>query len=405
MEERKRRPTMLLALGLVCAGCGSPDSRNRAVVLDSAVWTPQTVWRLSEAPIVEIRGDGERTQGKPLDPVSVNRLADGRYVVGDGNQNGWDAILVYSDSGQFVQQLGRSGEGPGEFGQLYWWAGEYRGDSIAAYDQVGGELQIFSQDGTFGRTLKLSGAGMGRFYGVLANGNALIGRFNPIARALVSPTINLFDPEANEIRELYKIPRSRRPPRLGRDDAPYFGPLPIYHVGRAHLYRGESEQFRIEVYDTLGQMARVLQRDLKPDPLTADDREQIIQVLVKAASGGIEGSTEIGKRYEQTIRTKAAWPEFRPAFGKIIEDPEGNVWIEHYRFIYAHYQSPQPTPTAWSVFDPSGQFLGEVIMPASFLVSSITRDQVLGFWLDEFDVQHVRVYRLTKPVAQSEREH
>lgn len=139
---------------------------------------------------------------------------------------------------------------------------------------------------------------------------------------------------------------------------------------------------------------------MKPEPLTNNDREQVIAVLVKAASGGIEGSSEIGKRYEQTIRTKAEWPELRPAFGTIIEDAEGNVWIEHYRFIYANFQSPTPKPTAWSVFDPKGRFLGEVTMPAAFLVSSITRDQVLGFWLDEFDVQHVRAHRLTKPGGQ-----
>jgi hypothetical protein len=378
-------------LGLL--GCGDPGTNNDTVQRDSAVWTAQTAWRVTAEPLLEIRGSGEQVKGFPLDPVSVSRLHDGRYVVGDGNQNGWDAILVYSDSGKFLQQLGRSGEGPGEFGQLYVWAGEYRGDSIAAYDQVGGELQVFARDGTFGRTLKLRTGSVGRFYGVMADGNSVQGSMNPVARALVSPTINLYDPDAGEIRKLFKVPRSK-PRASGPNEPPYFGSLPIYQVGRAHLYHGMSDSFVIHVIDTLGQTVRVLQRSMKPEPLTAADREQITNVLVKAASGGIEGSTDIGRAYGQLIRTKAEWPEFRPAFGTIIEDSNENVWVEHYRFIYPNYQSPAPKPTAWSVFDRTGRFLGEVTMPASFIVSSITTDQVLGFWLDEFDVEHVRVYGL-----------
>ena len=389
-EKPKYVPMLMAALTLACANA---DTSDHATVLDSAVWTTETAWKVSAEPVLEIRGSAQQIANVPVDPVSVNRLSDGRYVVGDGNQNGWNAILVYDSSGKFLQQLGRSGEGPGEFGQLLFWSGEYRGDSIAAFDKVGDELQIFAKDGKFGRTSKLK---TGNFYGVLANGNVIQAARNPDADGRASPTINLYGPDATQIREMYKIPPSRRQPVTGPNAPPYFGPRPIYHVGRAHWYRGESDQFRIEVYDTLGKMVRVLDRAIKPDPLTDDDREQITQVLVKAASGGVEGGTEIGKRYEQLIRTKADWPEFRPAFGTIIEDANGNVWVEHYRFIYPNFHPLKPKPTTWSVFDRNALFLGEVVMPASFMVSSITHDQVLGFWVDEFDVQHVRAYRLIK---------
>lgn len=102
-------------------------------------------------------------------------------------------------------------------------------------------------------------------------------------------------------------------------------------------------------------------------------------------------------RTEQRLRSEAHFADFKPVFSSLVEDSEGNLWVEHFRWIPPDHQAPDPQPTRWSVFDTQGVFLGEVQVPAGFIISTITSDQVLGVWQDDLDVEHVRVYGLIKP--------
>ena len=94
--------------------------------------------------VLQINGSEDKVEQAPLDPVGVFRLADGRYVIADGDQNGWHALLVYNAQGDLLAKWGRSGMGPGEFRQLFGWAGNYCDDSVAAYDFDDRALEIFS---------------------------------------------------------------------------------------------------------------------------------------------------------------------------------------------------------------------------------------------------------------------
>lgn len=67
---------------------------------------------------------------------------------------GWHRILVYDEQGTFVRHISRNGEGPCEFGQL-WWAQAYRGDSIAAFDMAKETIVVLGQDGGCARTMFL----------------------------------------------------------------------------------------------------------------------------------------------------------------------------------------------------------------------------------------------------------
>src|SRR5690606_36250403 len=86
------------------------------------------------------------------------------------------------------------------------------------------------------------------------------------------------------------------------------------------------------------------------------------------------------------------YPETFPAYQQLATDPAGNLWVEEYR-------RPGDDQPRWTVFDPSGQMLGTVDMPSGFTSVEIGNDYVLGIWKDEFDVEHVRLYGLTKPRA------
>lgn len=331
-----------------------------------------------------------------MDPVSAFRLADGRYVVADGDQSGWHALLVYDSAGQFLEQLGRKGRGPGEFGQLLSWAGPYRGDSIAAYDQVGGELEVFTNRGNHAREIGFSRSASGLFIGAFSNGSIVMAsdRASSTSRTRGSMHFNMVDANGQFVHRMASAPFTIR--TSDPSWAPYFGPYPVFVVGKSHLYLGAAEDFTIAVHDTGGQLVRTLRRPLPRQPFTEADRDATISRLVERLVTDPHNGPTIAREWEKSVRAKSKWSKFKPAYGAFIEDSNGNLWVEHYRFIYPYLHPRPAVPSVWTVFGRDGQFLGEVKTPASFIITSITQDKIIGIWEDDMDIEHIRVYKLIK---------
>lgn len=74
----------------------------------------------------------------------------------------------------------------------------------------------------------------------------------------------------------------------------------------------------------------------------------------------------------------------------------GNLWVEEFRWLLPNERSPVRGPTQWSVFSAEGIWLGNVETPADFILRKITRDRILGFVIDEFDVKEIHVYSLDR---------
>jgi hypothetical protein len=411
---------LVLLLASACiTGCAERQSdlpaAAAAVQPESAVWNAQTAWRLSQDPIVRIQGSEANVEEAPLDPVRVFRLGDGRYVVADGNMSGWDALLVYDERGQFLDRVGGEGAGPGEFGQLLIWSGPYRGDSIAAYDFVDRALEIFTPDGRFARALTLprtilvslpsgtSGAS-DLFVGAFGDGRVL--RFERSALkvpeqpgvAYYQPDLQIYDENGGNPRRLSSL-RTSGHWWDGKQQSPYyFQSMPITATGRQFWYHATGDDFSIRVFDQNGKLVRTLRRPFTRERVTPEDQENMIRQLVAMVrSNPIEGGPAAAERIEARLRTLARFADIKPLYSQMVEDGDQNLWIEHYRLLVPGARGRPQQPGRWSVFDRNGEFLGEIEVPPSFAVSNVTQDQVLGFWTDELDVQHVRVYSLIKP--------
>ncbi len=85
------------------------------------------------------------------------------------------------------------------------------------------------------------------------------------------------------------------------------------------------------------------------------------------------------------------YPTFKPALDDLQVDSEGNVWASSYRVDPAR-------PAEWSVFDPSGRWLGQVETPPGLEIAEIGSDYIVGVWMDDLGVEFVRLYSLHKPL-------
>lgn len=292
---------------LICvAACGidaGEDVRATAgpVVRDSAgieivenqspTWSEASAWTVGDDPLFVLRGSDGGDENRLLDPTSIDVDSRGRIIVGDGNQVGWDAVLVYDSTGRFQFQAGRDGEGPGEFGQL-WWASSYRGDSIVAFDMSGDKLSIFSPQGDFVRMLRTPSLqvepGPPGTYGYTAGADAAYGDGHFLAYPLGALDVSDGPGPAWYKHLLLRLsPDGMSWDTLGTFEISqqywsgtsqtqfWYGPIAVSALGENLLYFGRGDSFEVGVYEATGRLRRLIRRSHEPRPVTDALRRQL----------------------------------------------------------------------------------------------------------------------------------
>ncbi len=71
---------------------------------------------------------------------------------------------------------------------------------------------------------------------------------------------------------------------------------------------------------------------------------------------------------------------------------QGRIWASEVR-------PPADEPISWTVYDLEGLLVAQVTTPASFEPHEIGPDYILGRFMDEVDINYIRLYELQKPVG------
>ena len=84
-------------------------------------------------------------------------------------------------------------------------------------------------------------------------------------------------------------------------------------------------------------------------------------------------------------------PEHFPAFGSVMSDRAGYLWVREYDFPLEERPAP-----LWTVFDPDGQVLGFVETPKGLTIYEIDEDYILGKIRDDLGVESVQLWALER---------
>lgn len=413
---------LVCALAFGCQGDATPgsDREARSVVRDSAgiqivdsqqpAWEESERWQIGAEPLFIIRGSDGGPENRLLDPTSIDVDARSRIIIGDGDQAGWDAVLVYDSVGRFVFQAGKEGEGPGEFGQL-WWAQAYRGDSIVAFDMSGDKINVFDPDGEFARLARVPVVHVPEpppgTYGFTAGADAAYadGHFlaYPLGHLDVSGGVGpawyrhlllRLSPDGTAWDTLGSFRISQQYWTGTQQEPLWYAPWSIHAVGTTDLFYGSGETFEIRRYDEQGRLSRIIRRAYESRPVTEALREQLegwYMDLISSSPGAHEGAVEqVREQFES-----AKFTQVLPSYSAMLLDDEGFLWVEHFRWI-GKERAPTVEPATWSVFDAEGTWLGEVSTPPGFILRAVTPDRALGFMVSELGVREVHVYPLDR---------
>jgi hypothetical protein len=410
-----RAPIAALAVLWVAVGCGGSSAARSgaATTRDSAgitivenvapAWSAEEAWTVSAEPTLAMGVSEGDADHEFFQITGLTRLSDGTIVVAN---SGTQQLRYYAADGSLRASAGRKGGGPGEFQALMMLIG-VPGDSVLAFDAMNRRLSLFDAAGRHVRNFSTGDPGNpvpllvvarlddGTYVAQMPNtriGPEMLQRKSGPARDSVyvlhvdvagAPvdTFGLFPGAHVDVRLIEFGGRSMPIPIT----LP-FSPGTNVAAAGDRVYVGVSDTYEIRLYARTGTLTHLIRKRHEPRSVTeADIDEHRARLLV-----AIEGQANPFMAQFRDAYANVAYPETMPAFGQLLLDREGNLWV-------AETVGLQDEPRRWSVFDRERQWLGDVTTPARLLVREIGADYVLGSVTDDTEVERVLVYDLVKP--------
>jgi hypothetical protein len=401
-------PLLLAAIATLASACAG-DARDEEVrdvtVRDSAGVTIVESGRAPSRPLLTLDTSAAVDIGETLDEdpdyqlfqvASALRLSDGTIVVAN---RGSHQLKLYDSTGRFVRNVGRQGAGPGEFEQLNW-MGRLPGDTIVTYDFSGRRLSRFLPDGEFAGSVTLGGSNTSDFVfpvGMLDDGRMVVRRGavftageSPSGRSRDSLMVMLAGADGIVQDTLGRFPgteSSVQQSGSGNNRMMMVTSVPFARgtylgVHRDAIVVATNDTYEIRLFDTTGQLRRIVRRLGEPVPVTPADVEAYRQQQLESAE---RSNAQFRTLIERQL-ADAEYPQTMPAYTSVMPDAAGRLWVRE--------STHMGEPPRWAVYDPDGALMAELTVPDRFRPLDIGEDYVLGVLRDELELERVLLYRL-----------
>ena len=400
-HPRTNCPPFLIFI-LLASACGDPGPPAPAVIetdsLGIALRTyghaPEHLltWTLDPEPALAIGtldGGGPDAFGR-ISGLEIR--ADGGVVVSDALAG---EVRWFSPSGEHLATAGGLGEGPGEFSNAFSLL-QVSGDSVWAWDPRQQRVSVFEGDAfvdSWGTSdeVRLSSATL-RGSTVFGQSNARLTTLPATGMSRPPTAFATFDRDGHS-SPLFEVDGHERfldiqqsngqitgvnvfQPPFAR--GPFIGAIPSPRGVR--VIGGPNDRFVLREWTAEGRL-RAIHR------YPALDRAVTEAMVVRARERIRERFEEPTAQMRQQLETlEANIPEYLPAFDRVWNDDVGRLWVR---------RSSLDRVEEWLVLTLDDLSpVARVVLPGGFTLLDIRGDLLGGYWLDEFDVSHVHVYRL-----------
>lgn len=345
---------------------------------------------------------------------SIAASADRIYVV-DGQV---PALRAYQWNGVHLQDLGREGEGPGEFRNPAAVAVDAQG-RVWLHDQGMQRIIVFTADGGVLTTRSLGGAR-------ISGGNQSM-VLTPDGHAYVLDLIRPENPEAPgaEARVVMR-PHDIEGPAGEPIDLPRFEDPAFLEARGAGMIRFQAIPFRANgMYALAPSRALLVGRgdDYRFEVRHADGHTTVVEKRwddrVAVAPGESEAYRESAIAFLRQADPEWSWgdtevPVTKPAFSRLIPTLSGETWVVRpgpaSRDAACDEDDFTPTgePHCWleepvvDVFGADGRYLGNVVVPAALQWDPhpyINGDVIIALVEDDAGTVMVKRYRLALPAT------
>jgi hypothetical protein len=359
-----------------CGGDGPVEERG--------AWKPGQEWRLAPQATIGA-GDGEGSDvfaqivDIELDPM-------GRVWIADGQQH---QIRVFDSAGVHVRSIGRRGGGPEEFkgiAGMDWapdgtlWVLDGGNMRFAVYDTAGRLVTTHRRDVNVTVTpWQLGFDSRGNLYdraSVASHDDTeeRIVRFAPVLQPRDTFRVPPFPAPVFELVREQGGNRS-----ISQVNIP-FAPTQEWKLDpEGFVWVAVTDRYRLTRYRFDGTVDRVVERPAQPQPVTAEQRKQILE--------NYRGFQQSGGRIDES-----RIPRTHPVILYFFVAEDGHLWVIPYR----------EKRGTFDIIATSGAYLGKVSFPGTLQPSpapAFRSGRMAGVVVDEDGVQSVMLLRIEKPAG------
>ena len=401
----------VVALVAVAASCATGGSDWEGSVTDSAgvtivtnteqgTWGDGDAWTLVEELKIGTLDDPDY-QFAQIGFIAVG--SDGTLYVLDAQAQ---QIQVYSAEGTYQKTIGRPGAGPGELGQGAAFIVMGQGDTLLVPDLANRRVNLYDAGGESLTSFPLSlEQGLPMLWrattaGVVARQSRPLG-LPGSAEGDSMDVVTALNMDGS-IRDTLIAFRSGGTINLGggTPQLKLFAAEPVWTMNdNLSVFYGVNDEYRIGIYDS-GALTGIIAMPFEPRTVTERDQETVLDGLMEFARRSGAPPAQL-----QGLRSIITFGETFPAFAALQVGPGGTLWVQHIRDIssmsdaeLANFNLLEDTGAAdWDVFDADGRYLGVVTMPDRFSPRLFMGDKLYGVWRDDLDVQYVVRLKIDQP--------
>ncbi len=392
-------PLLALSNGCTVSSDGSRVSvvhRDSLGVLITESTAPSGHWHVEPSPVLDLsfRDSEPYIFGGIQD---LGRLSSGSFVVIDNTP---PFVRLFSSVGDFLGGTGMSGDGPGEFRRPAS-VGILPNDSLVIYDAGNGRLTILTPDLDLADTREVSSDGRRPGYSLIQIGESLFLEnaamrsvdLLPLGAGLHRPlrSIRVISASGEIWETLDGVPIGDVSLRDGRIGAPLFGKFTLLDGYDEQVLLGFAERMEIEWRSPSGQVTRI-SRILDGVDRTVSESDISREVDRYLEVFGTSGNRPVDATRQDMLQRPRMGE--KPAYSHLLVDTEGYVWLGQY--ASNPFLVPPSPPDAWYVIAPDGSWATTLELPEHFLPFWIDQGVILGVARDQWDVETIVAYRLTR---------
>jgi hypothetical protein len=399
MPRSSHRATVLLLLA-ACGGADSSESALATPVIDTlpggivrvtntgpTAWAGDVGWRFEETATI---APAEGSPGELADIAGLTTDDAGNVYV---MQRQPALIKVYGPDGAWLRDIGREGDGPGEFrsGML-----GLVGDTLIVQDPNNTRMTTFLTDGAFlashpSQCCWFSGRALPAF----SNGTvAILGP--PADPEASSGAYYLTRPDGSVPDTIAMPPRDREPDGTwvvrrtqGQNSSIYMTNVPgrpqdlsAFRPDRL-IVRGNTASYELVLGRSFLDTVRIIRAEAPQLRLTEVQRDSLFEdAIATIGEDWREGFREIAKRSDI--------PDTRPRWSALAVDDANRIWVG--------LPGPASDVETLEVFSREGLLLGRLAAPDPGILNGVFRgDRVVLRDENDLGLPIIRVFTLRRP--------
>jgi hypothetical protein len=286
--------------------------------------------------------------------IHVNMDEDGCFYITD-----WDRkhIRKFGPDGKYLLTMGRPGQGPGEF-QNVWRPRFDASGNLYVRDIANKKISFFSKSGDF-----IKGITTPQNLGdptILPNGNYFTSKTESIEDPKVHKFMHIYGiygADFNLLKEFEQVEQEIRQ-RENRSRAQFiagilsssaFKPYFVQEINqKGTIYTGNAETYEIKIYSQEGDLQRIITREFQPIKVSQAHKDYYFDVQGYEL---LRGTSSTGDSFKEEVRKHMEYPKSLPAYQWFTVMDNG--------WLYVVADSIEGDYALIDLFDDQGIYIGQ----------------------------------------------